>query len=348
MRTPETVAWTAEGIRILDQTLLPERVEYRVCRTLEEAEEAILSLRVRGAPAIGVMGAYALALALRREAPPDRVAFLEAAANLRGRIARVRPTAVNLDWALHRCGEAVSRSPETDIEKLHAVLLREAQAIENEDKELCRGIGEAGEPLVPEGGRILTHCNAGALATAGIGTALAPLYLAWERGKRFRVFADETRPLLQGARLTAWELRESGIPVTLLCDGAAPFLIATGGVDLVITGADRIARNGDFANKIGTYGVAAAAERHGVPFYVAAPSSTFDLAAPDGDSIPIEERPGEEVTGFRTVRTAPEGVEVWNPAFDRTPADLVSGFITEKGILLPPYGRSIEEALGGG
>lgn len=346
MNLPVTVAWTDEGIRVLDQTLLPGEVRHVTCRTVEEAVEAIRSLRVRGAPAIGVMAGFALALALRVDAPRDRTAFLAAVERHRRRIAEARPTAVNLAWALNRVAGRVTASAIESPAELQELLLAEAERIAEEDRELCDGIGRAGASLVPEGAGVLTHCNAGALATAGSGTALSPLYRAWEEGRRFEVFADETRPLLQGARLTAWELGEAGIPVTILCDGAAASLLASGRVGLVIVGADRIAANGDTANKIGTYAVALAAEAHGVPFYVAAPSSTFDLALPDGGSIPIEQRGEGEVRGVPGRTWAAAGARTWNPAFDITPARLVRGFVTEKGILRPPYGPAIRGAFG--
>lgn len=346
MALPTTVAWTDEGIRVLDQTVLPRKVRYVVCRTVEDAEESIRSLRVRGAPAIGVMAGYALALALRSEAPGDGRAFREAVERYRLRIAGARPTAVNLAWALDRCAAVVAASGEEDPARLHAILLAEAHRVAEEDRALCDAIGEAGASLVPDGGGVLTHCNAGALATGGAGTALAPLYRAWEEGRRFEVFAGETRPLLQGARLTAWELSEAGIPVTILCDGASASLLASGKVGLVIVGADRIAANGDTANKIGTYAVALAADAHGVPFYVAAPSSTFDLSTPDGSAIPIELRPEEEVRGGPNGSWAAEGARAWNPAFDVTPARLIRGFVTDRGVLEPPFGPAIRAAFG--
>ncbi|MFH1279618.1 MAG: S-methyl-5-thioribose-1-phosphate isomerase [Candidatus Eisenbacteria bacterium] len=346
LNLPVTVAWTDGGVRVLDQTLLPGEVRYVTCRTVEEAEEAIRSLRIRGAPAIGVMAGFTLALALRIESPGDRAAFLETVERYRRRIAEARPTAVNLEWALKRVTGVVTSSDLESPTDLFALLLGEAERIAAEDRELCDAIGRAGAALVPEGGGVLTHCNAGALATAGSGTALAPLYRAWEEGKRFEVFADETRPLLQGARLTAWELGEAGIPVTILCDGAAASLLASGRVGLVIVGADRIAANGDTANKIGTYGVALAAEAHGVPFYVAAPGSTFDLASAEGSSIPIEEREEGEIRGVPGAVWAAERARTWNPSFDVTPARYIRGFVTEKGILRPPFGPAIRRAYG--
>ncbi len=344
LKLPRTVAWSEEGIVVLDQTLLPGEVVFRVCRTVEEAEEAILSLRVRGAPALGVMAGYALALALRRENPEGTERFCSLVERYGKRIKRVRPTAFNLAWALDRCARAALAAGEeggASPERMHRVLLAEAEAIDREDRDLCERIGRAGARLVPDGGAVLTHCNAGALATAGRGTALAPLYRAWEEGKRFEVFAGETRPLLQGARLTAWELSEVGIPVTILCDGAVSSLLASGRIGLVIVGSDRIVANGDIANKIGTYGVALAARAHRVPFYAAAPSSTFDLSIPEGGGIPIEQRDENEVRGFSGTSWAASSAGVWNPAFDITPHDLIEGIVTEKGILKPPFDRSI-------
>ncbi|MGQ9592853.1 MAG: S-methyl-5-thioribose-1-phosphate isomerase, partial [Planctomycetota bacterium] len=269
------------------------------------------------------------------------------------RLATSRPTAVNLFWALDRMRRALDRAVERalageafDARRAAELLLEEARAIHREDEELCRAIGRHGARLLEDGSSVLTHCNAGALATGGSGTALAVVYEAVRAGKTIRVYADETRPLLQGARLTSWELRASGIDVTVIADGAAASLLASGRVQAAIVGADRIARNGDVANKIGTLAVAIAARRYGVPFYVAAPRTTFDLDLADGSGIPIEERPEEEVLEVLGLRAAPRGVRAWNPAFDVTPAELVSAIITEKGVLRPPYARSIREALG--
>jgi len=292
------------------------------------------------------MAAYTLALALHNDRPNDRKEFLESLRRNCELIDATRPTAHNLAWALRRCASRLDRSDESDVGRLHEIVVEEAHAIAAEDRELCRSIGRAGAELVPDGGAVLTHCNAGALATAGIGTALAPLYTAWEEGKRFSVFADETRPLWQGSRLTAWELARAGIPVKVLCDGAAASLLAGGKIGLVIVGADRVAASGDVANKIGTYAVALAAGRHNVPFYVAAPSSTFDLDIAEGKDIPIEQRDDREVLepGGRLV--APEGVGAWNPAFDITPSSLITGFVTEAGILRPPFQEAIAAAFG--
>jgi len=336
-RAVEWVGGVDGHLRLLDQTLLPAEVAYRDCRTVEEVWEAIRNLRVRGAPAIGVAAAYGVVLGmqaqaargLQSDASSDRLqAVIE---HLRSS----RPTAVNLFWALDRMS-AVARGPwPRDANALRERLLQEAHAIRTEDAAMCRRIGECGASLIQDGMGILTHCNTGALATADYGTALACMFVAAEQGKRFQVFADETRPLLQGARLTTWELQQRGIPVTLICDSMAAQVMREGRVQMVIVGADRIAANGDTANKIGTYGVAVLARAHGIPFYVAAPSSTFDLGLATGASIPIEQRDPREVTHGFGKQTAPVGVAVYNPAFDVTPAELITGLITEKGLIQP-------------
>jgi methylthioribose-1-phosphate isomerase len=344
----EAVRWTADGagVRIIDQTRLPAECVERELRTLEEVCEAIAALRVRGAPAIGVAAAMGLVASLRPFAgePPDR--FRWRLASHADRIAATRPTAVNLPWALGRMTRRAAAEPGAPTTVLDA-LRDEADAILAEDRLMCRRIGEHGLALVPDGARVLTHCNAGALATGGIGTALAPLYLAAEQGRRIEVLVDETRPLLQGSRLTAWELTRAGIPVTVLTDGMAASLMAAGGVDLCLVGADRIAANGDVANKIGTLGVAVVAHHFGVPFHVAAPTSTLDPATATGADIPIEQRAASEVTaGFGAV-TAPAGVQVYNPAFDVTPAALVSAIVTDEGVHRAPYGFSHRRGEGG-
>jgi methylthioribose-1-phosphate isomerase len=320
-------------LSVLDQTVLPGELRRIECRDVATLIDAIRRLAVRGAPAIGVAAAYGVVLGVRGAGDPFR-ALRESAESLR----RARPTAVNLGWALDRMLRVeAAGAPHS----LAARLLAEARAIHREDAELCLRIGRAGAPLVASGATVLTHCNAGALATGGSGTALAVLFEAWRSGRRFQVFADETRPLLQGARLTALELCTAGIPVTILVDSAAAGLIARGEVHMVIVGADRIAANGDVANKVGTYGVALAAAAHGVPFYVAAPSSTFDLSLADGSQIPIEERASEEVLNNAT----PPGVTARNPAFDVTPARLITALITEHGVLREPDAESIKKAL---
>ncbi|MEO7082982.1 MAG: S-methyl-5-thioribose-1-phosphate isomerase [Gemmatimonadaceae bacterium] len=331
----QPIAWTEDGggLRILDQRLLPLHETYRDLRTVAEVCEAISTLAVRGAPLIGIAGAMGLTLATGE----GRVAGeLEAVSLAAERIRATRPTAVNLGWALDRMLGCAARAVDGGHD-LRSCLVREANEIRAEDVAMCRRIGEYGAELIPDGARVLTHCNAGALATGGIGTALAAIYVAVEQGKRVEVFADETRPLLQGSRLTAWELRRAGIAVTVLVDGAAASLFRADKVDLCIVGADRIAANGDVANKIGTLSVATAAAYFDRPFYVAAPSSTFDPATARGEDIHIEQRAAEEVTESFGFATAPAGVAVYNPAFDVTPAELVSAIISDAGVFRAPY-----------
>ena len=338
MSAVESVRWSADGgaVSIIDQRLLPGALVRRELRTVEDVCDAILTLAVRGAPAIGVAGAMGLVVSLAPHVEDDRERFLVRATALGERIARVRPTAVNLSWAIGRMLRVAGATVGDARSVLHA-LRREGTAILDEDREMCRRIGEHGLALLGDGARVLTHCNAGALATAGIGTALAPVYLAAERGRRVAVFADETRPLLQGSRLTAWELAQAGIDVTVLADNMAASLMREGRVDVVIVGADRIAANGDVANKIGTYPLALAARHHGLPFYVAAPWSTVDPATPSGDAIVIEHRPADELgRGFESP-VSPRDVAVYNPAFDVTPAELVTAFVTDRGVVRPPY-----------
>ncbi len=342
---PRTIAWVGDVdgyVRLLDQTLLPTRLEYRDCRSVEEVWEAIRVLRVRGAPAIGIAAAMGLVLGMQkwpeRQGDEFNVHLREVSAYLR----TSRPTAVNLFWALERMEQKVQAQPSgLPVRQLVEALWQEARAIAEEDRQMCRAIGRVGAPLIHEGQGILTHCNAGGLATADYGTALAVLFAAAEQGKKFQVFADETRPLLQGARLTTWELLQRGIDVTLICDNMAAQVMKEGRIQLVITGADRIAANGDTANKIGTYGVALLAHAHAIPFYVAAPSSTFDLALPTGDTIPIEQRDPREVTHGLGQQIAPDGIKVYNPAFDVTPAALICGLITEQGLIQPVTAAAI-------
>ena len=340
MNPIEAVRWSPGGdaVRIIDQRRLPGEEVTRDLRTLHDVCEAIGTLAVRGAPAIGVAGAMGLVASLQPFAGVGD-AFWQAVADHAVAIRATRPTAVNLPWAIDRMLGAAREARSAGLPPAEALerLRSEATAILDGDRAMCRRIGEAGLELVPDGSRVLTHCNAGALATAGIGTALAPIYLAVERGRHVEVFADETRPLLQGSRLTAWELARAGIPVTVLADNMAASLLREGRIDLCIVGADRIAANGDVANKIGTYGVALAAARHGIPFYVAAPTSTFDPATPSGDAIVIEQRDPREVAEGFGARTAPEGVRVHNPAFDVTPAELVTAIVSDRGLLHPPY-----------
>ncbi len=332
MERTRAVTWIGgpEGhLRLLDQTRLPTEIVHRDCKTVEEVWEAIRSLRVRGAPAIGVAAAYGVVLGARTG---------KAVKGVCDHLATARPTAVNLFWALERMRRVAG---ENDL----VSLLREAQAIFEEDLAMCRAIGEIGAKLIRDGSGVLTHCNAGALATSDYGTALAGMFVAAEQGRRFHVIVDETRPLLQGARLTAWELQQHGIDATLICDNMAAHVMKQGRVQLVMVGADRITANGDTANKIGTYGVALLAKAHSIPFYVAAPSSTFDLSLPTGAPIPIEERDPSEVTHGFGRQTAPEGIKVYNPAFDVTPADLIQGIITEKGLIQPVNAETIKRML---
>ena len=338
MSVVESVRWSADGsaVDIIDQRLLPGRLERRELHTVNDVCDAIATLAERGAPAIGVAGAMGLVVALAPEASAPRDTFLGRARTLGDRIARVRPTAVNLAWAVGRVLRAAERTS-GDGAAILAAMRDEATRILDEDRAMCRRIGEYGATLLAEGARVLTHCNAGALATAGIGTALAPVYVAAERGQRVAVFADETRPLLQGSRLTAWELAQAGVDVTVLADSMAASLMREGRVDLVFVGADRIAANGDVANKIGTYPLALAARHHGIPFYVAAPWSTFDPATESGHQIDIEHRAADELARGFASPVVPDGAVAYNPAFDVTPAELVTAFVTDRGIIRPPY-----------
>lgn len=342
---PEAVRWSDDGraVDILDQTALPEREERLRLERLDDVAHAIRTLQVRGAPAIGVTAALGLAL---EAAGTTALATSDFHANL-ARAAEVlratRPTAVNLPWAIDRilaCADAHHDQPSGVIA---CKLYGEATRILEEDRAMCRAIGEHGVSLIADGASVLTHCNAGALATSGMGTALAPVYVAHERGQRVRVFSCETRPLLQGSRITAWELQRAGIDVTVIADSVAASLFRDGRIDLVIVGADRIAANGDTVNKVGTYALAVLARHHGVPFYVAAPGSTVDPATPDGPAIPIEERDPDEVRrGFGRL-TAPAEVPVFSPAFDMTPADFITAIITEAGVLQPPFAASLRD-----
>lgn len=335
--TFQTIGWTDDGrVKILDQRRLPGTVEYLLLDSAQAVAEAIRSLAVRGAPAIGCAAAYGIAVEAQHQSHETAARFAASLSQAHATLGRSRPTAVNLSWALDRMHAVLLASESKDPPSQARRLLAEAHAILAEDIAANRRMGELGAPLVPDGARILTHCNAGALATGGHGTALGVIRSAVATGKKVSVFADETRPVLQGARLTAWELQQDGIPVTLLPDVAAGHLMARGGIDLVIVGADRVAANGDVANKIGTFPVAVLAARHGIPFYVACPLSTLDLSVDTGASIPIEERGREEVAGYGNEVWAPEGVPTFNPAFDVTPADLVTALLTEAGVVRKP------------
>ncbi|MFQ5411689.1 MAG: S-methyl-5-thioribose-1-phosphate isomerase [Phycisphaerae bacterium] len=332
------------ALKLLDQTRLPGEAVVVTCATVESVWQAIRDLQVRGAPAIGIAAAYGIIVGLDETSPSDEN-WLERLNLLADYLATSRPTAVNLFWALDRMSRYARRLGLRDRLEARGLLLEEAHRIRDEDAAMCRAIGEAGRELVTSGGGILTHCNAGALATSEYGTALAVLYAAHGRGRRFKVFVDETRPLLQGARLTTWELSGAGIDATLICDNMAAVLMRDRKIDLVITGADRIAANGDTANKIGTYGVAVLAAAHEVPFYVAAPSSTFDPTLAEGSAIPIEFRDPEEIRTVLGKRIAPDGFPCFCPAFDVTPAKLITGIITEHGIISPVTIQTIATML---
>lgn len=338
----EQIAWRDGRLVLLDQRRLPLCVEYIDCVDYMQVYDAIRTLAVRGAPLIGVSAAMGVVLAARsRMGSPDLAEFTAAA---EAKLRSARPTAVNLMWALDRMLPFIA-APSDDAEAYVRGLEGEALGIWREDVELCRRIGESGLEVVPANASIITHCNTGSLATAGDGTALAVIRHAHRAGRNVQVYADETRPLLQGARLTAWELSEDGIPFTLMCDGMSSHLMKTRKIDLVITGADRIASNGDSANKIGTYGLAVSAAYHHVPFYIAAPYSTIDMSIGSGDEIVIEQRNPEEVRSLGGVRTAPEGCDVFNPAFDVTPASLISGIITDRGIVRPPFDLNLRKIM---
>lgn len=339
----KTIEWKDGAVRLVDQTLLPGRLVFKETRDYRELAESIRRLEVRGAPAIGVAGAMGVALAALESEAVDLERLAADVRTAAGHLESTRPTAVNLAWAVSRMLRVLDSAGPEGPDSVREALVAEAGAIFEEDRALSRSIGEHGAPLLDDGDGVLTHCNAGGLATAEYGTALAVIYSAVESGKTIRVFADETRPLLQGARLTSWELMRAGIDVTLLCDSAAASAMSRGWVDKVIVGADRIARNGDVANKIGTFPLALAAARHSVPFYVAAPYSTLDPDLASGGLIPIEERSDEEVASFAGTRVAPEGVTVFNPAFDVTPSELVSAIITDRGVFRPPYGNALFE-----
>jgi methylthioribose-1-phosphate isomerase len=346
---PRTLHWEGDAtgaLFLLDQTLLPTEVRELQCRSVEQVWDAIKRLCVRGAPAIGVAAAYGVVIGLQtvRNAPMEQ--FRARLKEVCDYLATSRPTAVNLFWALDRMRRvAEAAPPAAPPTEVHDRLLEEAKSIEVEDREMCAAIGRHGAELISKGDGVLTHCNAGGLATAGDGTALSVLFAAAAQGKEIHAYADETRPLLQGARLTAWELQQRGVPVTLICDSMAAKVMQEGRIQCVVTGADRIAANGDAANKIGTYSVAILAQAHSIPFFVAAPSSTFDLSLESGDQIPIEERAPEEITHGFGRATAPDGVHVYNPAFDVTPARLIAGIITEMGVIRPVNARTVRTML---
>jgi methylthioribose-1-phosphate isomerase len=340
-----TLAWTPEGVRFIDQTKLPLEESYVLAADYEQVADAIVTMVVRGAPAIGVSAAYGVALGAIRSNAKSAQEFAPEFDKICARLAGTRPTAVNLFWAIDRmkgvfAALAGSGVPLVEIQER---LLAEAHAMYEEDIAACKAMGGFGGSLLPDEGGVLTHCNAGALATCGYGTALGVIRSAVDQGKNIHVYADETRPFLQGARLTAWELMADGIPTTVICDNMAASLMRAGKIKAVVVGADRIAANGDFANKIGTYNVAILAKEHGIPFYCAAPWSTIDTATPNGDAIPIEERSAKEVTHHGGKQLTPHNVGICNPAFDVTPAKYVTAIITERGVLRAPYSESLKE-----
>ena len=341
----KTIEWKGDRVRILDQRRLPREIRYLDCRNASSVARAIRTMAIRGAPAIGVAAAMGIALAAKKTKDLGAEPFRKGLAKVCQEMKRTRPTAVNLFWAVDRMEKILDQVHLYGIEKTGTSLVAEALRIHKEDVEVNRKIGEYGKRLIKNGDGVLTHCNAGALATGGYGTALGVIYAARDQGKKFQVFVDETRPMLQGCRLTAWELAQEKIPATLITDNMAGVLMKKGWVDLVVVGADRIARNGDTANKIGTYGLAVLSKSHDIPFYVAAPTSTLDLSLVSGDEIPIEERSVAEVTHFCGYPIAPKGVKVFNPAFDVTPHSLIDGIITEKGIIRKPFGRGLKRIM---
>lgn len=343
-----TMRWiggTDGYLTMIDQTLLPTEFREIECRDVESVWEAIKRLSVRGAPAIGIAAAYGVVVGLQTNAGSERADFDQRLIEVSEYLAGSRPTAVNLFWALDRLKKLAANSPQLSNDEMHARLLEEALLIEREDLQMCQKIGEYGAALLSKGDGVLTHCNAGGLATSGGGTALAVFFEAARQGKAIHVYADETRPLLQGARLTTWELMQREIPVTLICDSMAGWVMQEQEIQAVVTGADRIAANGDAANKIGTYSVALLASLHKIPFYIAAPSSTFDLSLKSGVEIPIEERLSDEMTHGFGKQTAPDGVDVYNPAFDVTPAKYIKGIITERGLIQPVTTAEVARVL---
>ncbi len=346
---PRTQSWIGEipGIlRMIDQTRLPAEFVEIDCTTVEQVWEAIRSLSVRGAPAIGVAAAFGTVIGLQETSFTDRGDFDRRLREVAGYLAESRPTAVNLFWALERMQAVAAEAVELPPREMLQRLLVEARAIDEEDRDMCAAIGQHGVACMPESGGVLTHCNAGGLATAGDGTALSVIFAACAAGRSLEVYADETRPLLQGARLTSWELQQRDIPVKVICDSMAALVMREKKVQAVITGADRIAMNGDAANKVGTYSIAVLAKAHRIPFYVAAPSSTFDPVLKSGDQIPIEERDRSEISHGFGHQTVPDGVDVWNPAFDVTPAQLVTAIITERGVIDPVNSDTVHQVLG--
>jgi methylthioribose-1-phosphate isomerase len=348
MSTDDTIQhiyWDGDALCLLDQRRLPAQTVVIRCATDEDVAQAIRSMVVRGAPAIGCSAAYGMALVAQRGDATTTAQLLDQLAAAKKLLDDSRPTAVNLAWATARMLETARTHSADGLAIMRRILLDEAHAILAEDLAMCHAIGRHGEALIPPRGHVLTHCNAGGLATAGLGTALAPIRIAHDQGRSIHVFVDETRPFLQGARLTAWELQRAGVPLTLITDNMAGYFMRRGEVDCVIVGADRVVANGDIANKIGTYSLAVLAQAHHIPFYVAAPSSTIDLTLPNGDAIPIEQRDSNEVTMMSGQRIAPDGVSAAHPAFDTTPHELISAIITECGVIYPPYAENLRKLL---
>ncbi|MEZ0480741.1 S-methyl-5-thioribose-1-phosphate isomerase [Planococcus sp. SSTMD024] len=343
MTIPISVIWKDEQLTILDQRLLPQTVHYETLETLEQVHEAIFQLKVRGAPAIGIAAAYGLALAAKRHDTADVGLFRHRVKEDADYLVASRPTAVNLAWAIARLVNRIEQAK--TVTQAKAQLIEEAQLIRDEDEAACRNIGELALELLADKEKVMTICNAGSIATAKYGTALAPFHLGQERGREFEVYACETRPLFQGARLTVWELQQAGVDVTLITDSMAAHTIGAKGIEAIIVGADRITANGDTANKIGTLNLAILAHAYGIPFYVAAPVSTFDLSLETGSAIPIEERAAEEVAAIGTQQIAPAGTKVFNPAFDVTPANYITAIITERGVIRPNDGQTIKAQL---
>jgi methylthioribose-1-phosphate isomerase len=344
-----TIEWVGgvDGkIKIIDQTLLPNELKYAYCDDRESIYHAIKTLMVRGAPAIGIAGAMGTVVGIKDNKSEDYGSFFKELKEVITYLGSSRPTAVNLFWGLKRMEDTAQKNSHKSVSEIKEILLNEAKTILEEVKGICRKLGENGEAFLEDGSCVITHCNAGGLATGDFGTALAVMFAATDKGKKISVYADETRPLLQGSRLTAWELKNAGIDVTLICDNMAAHTMKSKKIDCVIVGADRIAANGDAANKIGTYALSIVAKEHGVPFYVAAPVSTFDLSIASGDEIPIEERDSDEVTSIAGHKIAPDGIKVFNPAFDVTPAANIKAIITERGVITDPNTEKIKNVIG--
>ena len=342
----ETIKWEKGAVKLIDQTLLPHRVKFITCRDVATLWRAIRTLQVRGAPAIGIAGGLGIVLGINDSRAKTSRKLIQEVKKISAYFASSRPTAVNLFWALERMEKVAEDNSKRPPDEIKKVLLKEALRIIDHDKKSCRTMARYGAGLIKSGDTILTHCNAGGLATADYGTALGVLFEAKKQGKKIKVYADETRPLLQGARLTAWELMHEGIDTTVICDNMAASVMASGKIDKILVGADRIASNGDAANKIGTYSLAVLAKYHRIPFYMVAPVSSFDLKLKSGKDIPIEERPGDEVRTVLGKQVAPKKAKVFNPAFDVTPGKLVTAFVTERGIFRPPFARSLRKLRG--